>query len=102
MSQRLRVGDAKYVEVIHTNAGIIGIPLPIGDNDFYPNGGTRMTGCDLKDFGCCHSMAYKYFAYSIGNRNFKSIQCTDYGEILKAKCSNLTSLWMGGDEVKPS
>lgn len=100
-SPRIKIGDAKYVEVIHTNAGVSGILLPIGDNDFYPNGGKHMKGCDIKDIGCSHSTSYRYFAYSIGNRNFKAIQCRDFGEILAKKCSNITSLWMGGDEMKP-
>lgn len=34
---RLSSGDALFVDVIHTNAGIFGYPTPIGDVDFYPN-----------------------------------------------------------------
>lgn len=38
-SFHLSSGDATFVDVIHTNAGILGYPTPIGDVDFYPNGG---------------------------------------------------------------
>lgn len=42
--------DAKYVDVIHTNAGSIrnfriGLNQSVGHVDFYPNGGTVQTGC---------------------------------------------------------
>lgn len=40
---RLAVGDASYVEVIHTSTA--GIEEPIGDADFYPNGGNNNPGC---------------------------------------------------------
>lgn len=31
-------GVAKFVDVIHTNPGVLGKKDPIGDCDFYPNG----------------------------------------------------------------
>lgn len=34
----LQRGDAAFVDIIHSNAGILGIKNPIGDVDFYPNG----------------------------------------------------------------
>lgn len=42
---RLGSGDAEYVEVIHTNAGGIGILSAIGDVDFYVGNGKTQTGC---------------------------------------------------------
>lgn len=33
----LQKGDAKFVDVIHTNAGVLGISEAVGDIDFYPN-----------------------------------------------------------------
>ena len=43
--------DADFVDVVHTNAdllmyGGVGIGIPIGHVDFYPNGGKRQPGCD--------------------------------------------------------
>lgn len=34
----LQRGDATFVDIIHSNAGILGIKDPIGDVDFFPNG----------------------------------------------------------------
>lgn len=43
---RLCETDAEYVDVIHTDAGILGFPKSIGHADFYPNGGRALQpGC---------------------------------------------------------
>lgn len=34
----LQRGDARFVDIIHTNAGVLGIKESRGDVDFYPNG----------------------------------------------------------------
>lgn len=34
----LQRGDARFVDVIHTNVGVLGIKESIGDADFFPNG----------------------------------------------------------------
>lgn len=31
-------GDAEFIDVIHTNVGVLGKKHPTGDADFYPNG----------------------------------------------------------------
>ena len=42
---RLDESDASYVDVIHTNAGVLGTNQRVGDIDFYPNGGKHQPGC---------------------------------------------------------
>lgn len=37
----LNKNDAKFVDIIHTDRGIIGAPISSGHADFYPNGGRR-------------------------------------------------------------
>ncbi|XP_046737696.1 pancreatic triacylglycerol lipase-like [Diprion similis] len=60
--------DADHVQVIHTNAGFLGLSRAAGDSDFYPNGGRSQPGCGLDLFGACaHSRAYYFFAESILN-----------------------------------
>ena len=34
----LQRGDASFIDVIHSNSGILGVKVSIGDVDFYPNG----------------------------------------------------------------
>lgn len=34
----LQRGDARFVDVIHTNPGVLGVKESVGDIDFYPNG----------------------------------------------------------------
>lgn len=42
---RLTYTDAKYVQIIHTNGGALGIKHAIGHADFYPNYGCDQPGC---------------------------------------------------------
>lgn len=43
---RLSAGDAKFVDVIHSDGGLLGVPWPLGHADFYPNGGIPLQpGC---------------------------------------------------------
>lgn len=43
---RLSDDDAEHVDVIHSNAGLLGFAAPCGTADFYPNdGGPFQPGC---------------------------------------------------------
>ncbi|KAI4461676.1 lipase [Holotrichia oblita] len=47
-SNRLSKEDATFVDVIHTDGGMLGFNYPIGTVDFFPNGGTAVQpGCSL-------------------------------------------------------
>lgn len=53
-SRRLSPDDADFVDVLHTytreTLGIsIGIQMPVGHIDIYPNGGDIQPGCGLTD-----------------------------------------------------
>ncbi|CAH0404071.1 unnamed protein product [Chilo suppressalis] len=52
-ANRFRADDGAYTEVIHTNAGALGYMSPLGQVDFYPNGGANMPGCDTNE--CDHA-----------------------------------------------
>ena len=41
-SSHLSAGDAKFVDVIHSDGGFFGIPWALGHADFYPNGGVAL------------------------------------------------------------
>lgn len=63
----LSKGDADFVDVIHTDAGILGYPYPIGDVDFYPNMGIKFQpGCIIKDvvIGVCKIYNIYFFNLS--------------------------------------
>lgn len=45
-NRRLSPSDARFVDVIHTDGGILGNPTAMGHADFYPNGGRPLQpGC---------------------------------------------------------
>lgn len=47
---RLDAGDAEFVDVIHTDAGIFGFPRSVGHVDFWPNQGLApQPGCTLAE-----------------------------------------------------
>lgn len=79
VSRRLTPSDADYVDVIHTDAGIFGMPFSVGHADFYPNEGKALQpGCQpsylLNEgsfvnlvIGCSHIRAWQLYAESILN-----------------------------------
>lgn len=99
---RLASTDAEYVETIHTNAGLLGIPDPIGDASFYPNGGSRQPGCGFDPFGiCAHSRSIAYYLESIYNvEKYWAVKCESWRDMRRGRChvndeSELTE--MGGE-----
>lgn len=99
-AERIAVGDARSVEVIHTNAGTLGFSAPLGDASFYPNGGRSQPGCgwDLTG-GCAHSRAHEFYLESINTDvGFYSYNCASYDEIRRGRCTTVGGQRrMGGD-----
>ncbi|XP_052872169.1 vitellogenin-1-like [Anopheles cruzii] len=80
-------GDADFVDIIHTNAKVLGKRDPIGDADFYPNGVVSVQpGC--LDPSCSHKRAWELYAETVYPENEKSL--------LAIKCNSLLSLNTGG------
>ncbi|XP_054010936.1 uncharacterized protein LOC128893753 [Hylaeus anthracinus] len=100
--ERVSRGDAEYVMVIHTAAGLYGYDVPLGDIDFYPNGGTDQLGCTAATLGfCSHFRAPYYFAESINSeRGFWGVKCDNYEDYRAGKCKSNPVALMGG--VKPN
>ncbi|XP_030387854.1 phospholipase A1 VesT1.02 [Scaptodrosophila lebanonensis] len=72
----LNPGVARFVDVIHTDGGILGNPTAMGHVDFYPNGGRPLQpGCARQEIannrwlgiiiGCSHQRAWEYFVESV-------------------------------------
>ncbi|CAB3227798.1 unnamed protein product [Arctia plantaginis] len=93
-SGRLNRTDAEYVDVIHSNAGMLGIKEPVGHKDFYPNGGSSQTGCYISI--CDHSRAWEYFAESISSpKNFPARKCENWTLFGQSACSKNEISYMG-------
>ncbi|GFO21121.1 pancreatic triacylglycerol lipase [Plakobranchus ocellatus] len=119
---RLDPSDAHFVDVIHTDArpyetvGGYGIIEPIGDIDFYPNGGREQPGCDdetsylgtlgyflshglsqtEQSISCSHERSTKFFTASIRHSlsqhgsqcRFRAVPCLSYESFLRGECLN--------------
>jgi len=103
----LRSSDADFVDVIHTHTAPaviapLGFAAPLGDVDFYPNGGGLMPGCILDPLkqstpdtnddltpACSHFRAVDFMWESINSGcSFRSIsRCSDYQNI-PGSCSS--------------
>jgi pancreatic triacylglycerol lipase len=115
---RLDTTDAKFVEVIHSNAAAVnnlglGIPGAIGHVDLYPNGGSKQPGCRdtlgnliisiidlvllnfegaISTWACSHVRAAHFYAESISDTDscpFVSFPCQSFSEFEKGNCYQL-------------
>ncbi|XP_068114431.1 inactive pancreatic lipase-related protein 1-like isoform X2 [Hyperolius riggenbachi] len=100
--------DALFVDVIHTNAisigplgfGGFGVDHPVGNADFFPNGGKLQPGCDeisvrpgklddimddlMADVFCSHRRSCALFTASIGHPDgFYSYSAPTYNDFQK-------------------
>lgn len=86
-------GDAHFIDVIHSNCGVLGKRDPIGDVDFYPGGmGPLPAGCF--SVTCAHARSWQYYAETVypGNeRNFLATRCSSLSRLREFRCA--------GDEV---
>ncbi|KAK9885318.1 hypothetical protein WA026_010811 [Henosepilachna vigintioctopunctata] len=106
-SRRLTRSDADYIDVIHTDAGIFGIPVPLGHADFYPNEGKALQpGCQPSYLlnegnfvnlvvGCSHVRAWKLYAESVINmKAFPATKCKSWKGTSRV-CNFSTDSYMG-------
>ncbi|XP_065095338.1 lipase member H-like isoform X4 [Ochlerotatus camptorhynchus] len=89
--KRLDPSDARFVDVIHTCAGMLGHNKNLGHVDFYPNGGgPNQPGCNgMEDFigACSHGRSYVYYAESVNRRDgFIAFQCGNMNEFNNKQC----------------
>lgn len=99
-TQRLDKTDATYVEIITTNAGMLGLHFPIGHATFYLNGGLTQPGCGWVELSglLAHLRALDYYIESINRPLFLAVQCKSFESIVNGTCPviNLPIL-MGGE-----
>ncbi|XP_050501031.1 pancreatic lipase-related protein 3-like, partial [Diabrotica virgifera virgifera] len=101
---KLDAGDAEFVDVIHTDAGIFGYPTSIGHVDFWPNQGiSPQPGCTLPEIKrrnpdsfiieplfCSHWRSYQFFAESVVNPQAfaNAVPCTSWKDYTAGRCRN--------------
>lgn len=100
-NERLNPNDARYVEVIHTDTVLLGWADPIGDADFYPNGGSFMPGCSLNN-KCSHDRSYKYMTSSIRHNHFLAKECNSLREARRDNCNGTPPALMGNSDLNKS
>lgn len=89
---------------MHTTSGILGYDYPVGDIDFYPNGGTFQNGC-ATDSSCSHIYSYVFYAESInaeatGAAQFVGTACESYEDAIVMACNGARDAVFGGLAVK--
>ncbi|XP_053618388.1 pancreatic triacylglycerol lipase-like [Plodia interpunctella] len=100
----LNADDAGVVEVLHTTSGVLGYDYPLGDLDFYPNGGAYQNGCFV-DVACSHIYSYAFYSESItrevnGGNEFIGTECEDYESARALSCEGERDISFGGTEPK--
>uniref|UniRef100_A0A224XQS7 Putative pancreatic lipase-like enzyme n=1 Tax=Panstrongylus lignarius TaxID=156445 RepID=A0A224XQS7_9HEMI len=98
---RLTQDDAENVIVVHTTGGNIAFADPLGDIDFYPNGGIdpqpMCTASRLSSIMCSHSASYRYLAEAIESGGFEATKCDDWLLFEEGKCDGNPTTFMGID-----
>ncbi|XP_026490981.2 lipase member H-B-like [Vanessa tameamea] len=88
---RLDKRDAKFVHVIHTSAGVLGLEQPIGHTDVYVNGvSAPQPECREKavSLECDHAQSWKLFSASVMNeRSLIGRRCKSWNELSSDHCS---------------
>ncbi|XP_048202971.1 lipase member H [Perognathus longimembris pacificus] len=92
---RLDPSDAKFVDVIHSDTDALGYKEPLGNIDFYPNGGLDQPGCPKTIFGgsqyfkCDHQRSvYLYLASLRESCAITAYPCDSYRDYRNGKCVN--------------
>ncbi|OWK05691.1 hypothetical protein Celaphus_00012568, partial [Cervus elaphus hippelaphus] len=92
---RLDPRDAQFVDVIHSDTDALGYKKPLGNIDFYPNGGLDQPGCPKTIFGgmqyfkCDHQRSvYLYLSSLRENCAITAYPCDSYRDYRNGKCVN--------------
>ncbi|XP_002071446.3 phospholipase A1 [Drosophila willistoni] len=85
----VRSGDARFVDIIHTNPGILGTPRRQADADFFVQGlAPFKSGCAEAPITCSHNRAVDYFVetvYPSNANDFLGKRCTHYADLLDGR-----------------
>ncbi|BES94658.1 Lipase [Nesidiocoris tenuis] len=91
--------SAFFVQIIHTCGTFEGMIDPVGDVDFYPNGGLPpQPGCENADnpTSCSHARAFELYAETVSNPVlYPATRCSSYSKYLQSGCSWNSKDFMG-------
>ncbi|XP_011495483.1 PREDICTED: pancreatic triacylglycerol lipase [Ceratosolen solmsi marchali] len=106
----LTAADAEFVDLIHTDGGVLGFPIPLGHADFYPNGGRPLQpGCNLENvlamgiskiinryITCSHHRAWRFYVESITDpTGFPASRCPKWRPDIRVHCRWTPDALMG-------
>ncbi|XP_050427496.1 lipase member H-B-like [Adelges cooleyi] len=96
---RISDTDAVLVDIIHTGTKRLGLCQPLGQIDFYPNGGEAQPNCgksDKKSGSCSHCKSYHFYAHSIwAKEDYPSLECPSWEDYKKGNCEGMPETYMG-------
>lgn len=98
--------DGAYVQIIHTNGGVLGMKHRVGQIDFFPNGGSKHPGCDVDAVSqtvnfasnaCNHARSWHFYQLTVRNpKAFPAVRCDSWDDFEnKGKCYNDDIEYMG-------
>ena len=100
IDNRIDPTDGDFVQIIHTNDGLLGFSGQLGHADYSPNGGSSQPGCGIDLAGtCAHSRAFLFYAESLGNNALVARQCASHSNFNNGLCNNNHRSLMGGLNV---
>lgn len=90
---RLASGDARFVQVVHTSPGMLGLAEPLGHADVYANGVlASQPECEDRSaalaLGCDHAQAWRLYAASVSDAiALNARRCADWAELSTGRCA---------------
>ena len=107
LEKAISSSDAAFVDIIHTDGGVLGSLFPGGHIDFYVNGGIPVQpGCLTEGTitsACSHSRSWKYYSESVLRPTaFPAIECGSWAEFIfsNLKCYRMAKAFMGYNVYK--
>ncbi|XP_043278158.1 lipoprotein lipase-like isoform X2 [Venturia canescens] len=102
-AEHIDAKSARFVDIVHTDAGVYGASTATGTVDFFANGGARpqpgcpvlgspLSGADL----CSHWRSWQYYAESVVNEGaFVAVRCGSFADLLLGKCDSNDRVLVG-------
>jgi hypothetical protein len=99
---RLSIGDARQVEVFHSNGGQLGFFTPIGNIDYYINNGKTQQECaSSTNPKCSHYVAVTTFSRLVSRQNnYVVVPCNNIDEVANGCSLNPIEILL--EEVSPN